>query len=158
MLRFYAERLPAVEINNTFYRMPSPSTLAAWIDQVPVGFRFVLKAPRRITHLAELRHPSWRDPDALALLRERNVALCLSDTDEAPLLDAELPATASWGYLRLRRSAYSEADLIRWVERLQAQPWQEAFVFFKHELEGPALAAQLAALQAPRRREQRRGG
>jgi uncharacterized protein YecE (DUF72 family) len=50
MLRFYAERFPTVEINNTFYRMPSPELLARWESEVPAGFRFVLKAPRRITH------------------------------------------------------------------------------------------------------------
>jgi uncharacterized protein YecE (DUF72 family) len=49
--------------------------------------------------------------------------------------------------LRLRRADYVEADLSRWAERIQAQPWQRAFVFFKHEDEGkgPALAAQLVA-------------
>ena len=50
MLRFYAERLPAVEINNTFYRMPKPALLEGWAQQVPEGFAFALKASRRITH------------------------------------------------------------------------------------------------------------
>ncbi|HEX7230873.1 MAG TPA: DUF72 domain-containing protein, partial [Candidatus Binatia bacterium] len=43
MLRFYASRLPAVEINNTFYRLPKESVLQNWAEQVPPGFRFVLK-------------------------------------------------------------------------------------------------------------------
>lgn len=55
MLRYYAERLPAVEINNTFYRMPKPSLLAGWAEQVPDGFRFVLKASRQITHRLRLK-------------------------------------------------------------------------------------------------------
>jgi uncharacterized protein YecE (DUF72 family) len=55
MLRFYAERLPAVEVNNTFYRLPKASVLEAWASQVPEGFRFALKASRRITHLKRLR-------------------------------------------------------------------------------------------------------
>lgn len=50
MLRYYAERLPTVEINNTFYRMPSERVLGEWSGQVPPHFRFTLKAPRRITH------------------------------------------------------------------------------------------------------------
>ena len=54
MLRFYAERLPAVEVNNTFYRLPKASVLAAWASQVPESFRFALKASRRITHLKRL--------------------------------------------------------------------------------------------------------
>jgi uncharacterized protein YecE (DUF72 family) len=55
MLRFYAERLPAVEINNTFYRLPKASVLSSWAEQVPEDFRFALKASRRITHLKRLK-------------------------------------------------------------------------------------------------------
>ncbi len=54
-LGFYAERLPAVEVNNTFYRMPSPKLLAGWRDQVPASFRFALKAPQRVTHRLRLK-------------------------------------------------------------------------------------------------------
>jgi uncharacterized protein YecE (DUF72 family) len=55
MLGSYAERLPAVEINNTFYRLPRASVLAGWAAQVPPGFRFAIKASRRITHLRRLK-------------------------------------------------------------------------------------------------------
>ena len=55
MLRFYASRLPAVEINNTFYRLPKADVLESWASQVPPEFRFTLKASRRITHLKRLR-------------------------------------------------------------------------------------------------------
>ncbi len=54
-LEYYASKLPAVEINNTFYRMPKPDMLRGWARQVPETFRFVLKAPRRITHRERLR-------------------------------------------------------------------------------------------------------
>lgn len=50
MLRYYAERFPTVEINNTFYRMPAEAMLARWATEVPADFAFTLKAPRRITH------------------------------------------------------------------------------------------------------------
>jgi uncharacterized protein YecE (DUF72 family) len=50
MLAYYAERLPAVEINNTFYRMPSADLLGRWAAETPPGFFFALKSPRRITH------------------------------------------------------------------------------------------------------------
>jgi hypothetical protein len=46
-------------------------------------------------------------------------------------------ATADWGYLRLRRSAYAAEALVPWVERIRAQPWRDAFVFFKHEDDTP---------------------
>ena len=55
MLRFYASRLDAVEINNTFYRLPNERLLQSWAEQVPREFRFVLKAPRRITHIKRLK-------------------------------------------------------------------------------------------------------
>jgi uncharacterized protein YecE (DUF72 family) len=54
MLAFYAGRLPTVEINNTFYRMPRRSVLEGWAAQVPDSFRFAIKAPRRITHVKQL--------------------------------------------------------------------------------------------------------
>ena len=55
MLPFYAARLSTVEINYTFYRMPTDRLLAGWSEVTPDHFRFTLKAPRRITHIARLR-------------------------------------------------------------------------------------------------------
>lgn len=55
MLGYYADRFGTVEINNTFYRMPTVAGLEAWADQVPAHFRFVLKAPQEITHKKKLR-------------------------------------------------------------------------------------------------------
>jgi len=55
MLRYYSERLSTVEINNTFYRMPQPSMLENWKEQVPGSFRFSLKASQRITHFKRLK-------------------------------------------------------------------------------------------------------
>ena len=55
MLGYYAARLPAVEINNTFYRLPKAKILEDWAGQTPDGFRFVLKASRRITHMQRLK-------------------------------------------------------------------------------------------------------
>jgi uncharacterized protein YecE (DUF72 family) len=55
MLPYYAERFTTVEVNYTFYRMPSPKTIAGWDAETPAGFTFALKAPQRITHFARLR-------------------------------------------------------------------------------------------------------
>ena len=198
MLRFYASQLPAVEINNTFYRLPKETVLQSWAEQVPPEFRFVLKAPQRITHMKrlkdaaseveylfrvamalgtsagptlfqlpphlrkdmdrlknflallpvdravafEFRHASWFDDEVYTCLREHNCALCAAEMDEGGNVD--LVGTATWGYLRLRRSAYSRADLLSWKERILAQQWNQAYVFFKHEDEGigPKLAAE----------------
>lgn len=202
MLRFYASRLPAVEINNTFYRLPKETVLRAWAEQVPEEFRFVLKAPQKITHVKrlkdaeeeleyffrvetvlganagailfqlppyfrknmstldkflsslpqdhsvalEFRHASWFEDDVFARLRARNCALCVADTDESE--NSIAPATANWGYIRLRRAQYSAADLMTWKSRILSQPWDHAYVFFKHEDEGigPKLAAEFLDL------------
>jgi uncharacterized protein YecE (DUF72 family) len=55
MLRYYAGHFPTVEINNTFYRMPTPRVLAGWAGQVPDDFKFGLKASQRITHHKRLK-------------------------------------------------------------------------------------------------------
>lgn len=55
MLEYYAERLPTVEINYTFYRLPTTKTLESWLAQTPPTFRFSLKASQRITHRARLK-------------------------------------------------------------------------------------------------------
>ena len=203
MLGFYATRFPTVEINNTFYRMPSRDVVARWAAEVPEAFTFVLKAPQRITHqkrlgdvaadleyflgtadamgprlgpllfqlppyfkkdlprlksflelvpaghraALEFRHESWFDDEVMSALRERKAALCTADTEQGGAA-AEIAATADWGYLRLRRPDYGEEQLRSWADRIRAQPWQDAFVFFKHEDEakGPDLAERLAAL------------
>jgi uncharacterized protein YecE (DUF72 family) len=58
MLAFYAARLPTVEINNTFYRMPKVSVLESWAGTAPEAFRFTIKASRRITHMARIKAES----------------------------------------------------------------------------------------------------
>ena len=55
MLGFYSARLPTVEINNTFYRMPKTEMLAHWAAITPAAFRFAIKASRRITHFAHIK-------------------------------------------------------------------------------------------------------
>ncbi len=197
MLHYYAERLPTVEINNTFYRMPRAELLERWRGEVPDAFLFGVKAPRRITHIArlkdcaeevaylyrvlgvfgprlgptlfqlppflqkdvellrqflstlpqgtraalEFRHTSWFDDEVYAELRAANAALVGGDADEGP--PPPLVATADWGYLRLRSPAYDAAGIAAWSERLRAQPWQDAYVYFKHERLGPAYAEHL---------------
>ncbi|MEM8766882.1 MAG: DUF72 domain-containing protein [Pseudomonadota bacterium] len=54
-LELYGSRLPTVEINNTFYRMPRSHVVETWRDSVPEDFRFVIKASRRITHQKRLK-------------------------------------------------------------------------------------------------------
>ena len=62
MLAWYAERLPTVEINNTFYRMPKTAVLENWAAATPEGFRFAIKASRRITHIARIKAETAAEP------------------------------------------------------------------------------------------------
>jgi uncharacterized protein YecE (DUF72 family) len=55
MFAYYAERFQTVEINYTFYRMPTTKLTVGWRDQAPPGFSYTLKAPRRITHEQKLK-------------------------------------------------------------------------------------------------------
>ena len=95
----------------------------------------------------EFRNPSWLDDEILGLLREKGSSLCIADTDENPA--HEIIPTAPWGYLRLRRSDYTDADLSKWLERILSQKWEKAFVFFKHEdddAKGPEMAKRFREL------------
>jgi uncharacterized protein YecE (DUF72 family) len=210
MLGYYAARLPAVEINNTFYRLPKAEMLEDWAKKTPNGFRFALKASRRITHIQrlkdvaetagylfetagalgaklgpmlfqlppymkkdlgrlrafldlvpadrrvalEFRNASWFEDDVFDALRERAAALCFAESDaddkEGSSEPAPLVATAPFGYLRLRREDYGDADLEAWAARIGGQGWSEAYVFFKHEDEGaaPKLALRLMEFSA----------
>ena len=74
MLSYYSRRLPAVEINNTFYRLPQPSMIENWRDQVPAHFRFSIKATQRITHIKRLKNCADETKyliETAALLEER---------------------------------------------------------------------------------------
>jgi uncharacterized protein YecE (DUF72 family) len=94
MLRFYGERFRTVEINNTFFRMPSVSVLEGWADAVPADFKFVLKAPRRITHLQSLE-------DVGALVSHLLEVAGALQEHQGPLL-FQLPPTAKKDVPRLR--------------------------------------------------------
>src|SRR3979490_2740826 len=74
MLSYYSRRLPAVEINNTFYRLPQPSMIENWKAQVPAQFRFSIKATQRITHIKRLNNVADETKyllETAALLEER---------------------------------------------------------------------------------------
>ena len=97
--------------------------LRGFVDQLPHGWRSAF----------EFRHDSWFDDETYEILRAKNCALCIADTDEK---EATQVATADWGYLRLRGQAYKKKDLKEWAGWVTDQPWEDAFVFFKHEEEG----------------------
>jgi len=95
----------------------------------------------------EFRHDSWFDDEIFALLKSRNISLCIADTDD---LATPKKITADYGYLRLRREDYTSADVQKWSDfvRDQKSNWKNAFVYFKHEEsgKGPKLAKQMMDL------------
>jgi uncharacterized protein YecE (DUF72 family) len=120
--------------------------------QLPPNFKkdtllladFVNSFPEGLRAAFEFRHQSWFEDEVFEALKTRNVALCIADTED---LTTPQIATADYGYLRLRREDYSQADVERWAEFLRGQNerWADAFVYFKHEEAGigPKLATQM---------------
>ena len=92
------------------------------------GFLALLPADRRFT--IEFRHDSWFDEDVFSALRSHDVALCVAESEEFRCPNI---ATASWGYLRLHRQDYTDPMLAEWQATVDAQPWSDAYVFFKHD-------------------------
>lgn len=102
--------------------------------------QFLRILPRDVRIAFEFRHASWSDESVYSLLRDHDAALCCAEMDESPDPESILVSTATWGYLRLRRTDYPDGALGEWAERVQRQPWSEAFVYFKHEDEGKGPA------------------
>jgi uncharacterized protein YecE (DUF72 family) len=103
--------------------------LRVFLDTLPLQGRFTI----------EFRHASWYEDEVLDVLRARDIALCITDQPE---FASPVVATASWGYARLHKPSYDEAALSTWAETLKAQPWREAYIFFKHdEVEGSGPSA-----------------
>lgn len=110
---------------------------------------FLRSFPYGMRSAFEFRHASWFDDEVFAQLRTANVALCIAES--ADLVTPSV-RTADFGYLRLRREDYVEADVERWATYIREQQgtWRDVFVYFKHEESGvgPKFAAQLLRLLA----------
>jgi uncharacterized protein YecE (DUF72 family) len=108
------------------------------------AFLALLPPSRRVAF--EFRHRSWFEAEVFDLLRQHGAALCIADAEGG--LDVPFVAIADWGYLRLRRPDYGDAELTAWARRVRETGWRDAFVFFKHEDEGraPRLAQRFLEL------------
>src|SRR5262245_46233398 len=100
---------------------------------------FLASLPAGARCAFEFRHETWFADDVYEALTKHGAALCVAEAED---LTVPLVATAPWGYLRLRREDYADADMAVWADKIVAQPWSEAFVYLKHEDagRGPALA------------------
>jgi uncharacterized protein YecE (DUF72 family) len=189
-LKHYAARLNCVEVNYTFRRLPSASTLQSWVEATPPGFVFAVKANMRITHIQrlrnaqqateiflraidplrtarrlgpvlfqlppqlkcdaallrdylpllpgdmryafEFRHDSWLTEPAYNLLRERNISLCLAESER---LEVPEVLTADFVYYRLRKPDYTPADIESFAARARdlLATGRDLYLMFKHE-------------------------
>ncbi len=189
-LKLYAERLNCVEINYTFRRLPSASTLENWVAQTGPGFVFAVKANMRITHILrlknaaeatalflkmidplrsarrlgpilfqlppalkcdvellrdylellpadlryafEFRHASWLVEEVYETLRQRNVSLCVAESER---LEVPQVITADFVYYRLRKPEYSPDDVAAIVTRSKEvlATGRDLYLMFKHE-------------------------
>ena len=118
-----------------------PPTLKKDMERLSV-FADLLPANTRAA--VEFRHDSWFDGEVFDCLRARDIALCFAheDADADEDVQRKFASTATWGYLRLRGSEYTPAEMSVWAQEVKAQEWERAFVFLKHESEGlgPRLA------------------
>jgi uncharacterized protein YecE (DUF72 family) len=201
-LEHYATRLNCVEVNYTFRRMPSATTLENWVSTTPGGFVFAVKAHQRITHIQrlkgseqsteiflkaidplrsarrlgpilfqlppnlkcdverltsylallppdlryafEFRNTTWLCDEVYAALREKNVSLCLAESEKLEIPEV---ITADFVYYRLRKPEYTAEDLQairRRTQELLATD-RDLYLMFKHE-ENPSGALNAEAL------------
>jgi uncharacterized protein YecE (DUF72 family) len=192
LLQAYADRLSALELNNTFYHQPSARAIARWLAATPADFRFVVKAqrgasmrafgaaaretmawltvpyrlfgerlgavlyrvpenvrrddarlaalleawPAELPLVTEFQHDSWHADEVHQLLQAHATTLCATDLDDADPPDLRLTGRSI--YLRLRRRAYTDADLAGWADRLTAflDSGSDCYVFFRHDANG----------------------
>lgn len=204
MLGAYAQHFNTVEVNNTYYRMPTASALSGWARQAPPSFQFAFKANQGITrtkdfagreeliirfcdllaevggHLGpvlfqlesradppqlaaflallrprlrriviEFRHRTWLTDEVFDILRAADAALCQTETDQGtdPLISA-----SDFTYVRLRKSAYTSAELDKRLDELEtmAASGHDVFCYLKHDVENAVLLRDLRPQLAAR--------
>src|SRR2546423_138723 len=123
--------------------------LSEFLQCVPAGLRATF----------EFRNASWFDEEVFAVLNAKNIALCINESAD---LSAPVVATANYGYLRLRREDYTDADMARWAKAItdNEKVWSDVFVYLKHEESGigPKLAKRLMGLLSEGRASARATG
>jgi uncharacterized protein YecE (DUF72 family) len=193
-LECYAETFDTVELNSTFYHTPALSAVEGWYRRTPLGFLFVVKGSRFVTHTKrladcaealsrqqerlaplrekhgpilwqlppslqadsalltdflalkppgqrwafEFRHPSWFTESLYALLRAHNCCLVWADSSRYPLekaVTADFLYARFHGYQRLYATDYTDADLERWSDELQAaaEGKRDLFAYFNND-------------------------
>ena len=117
--------------------------LGALLFQLPPNMKkdlavfdaFLAELPPRVCGAFEFRHASWFDDEVFARLRDRNLALCVSDSEK---LSAPVTVTADYAYFRLRDEGYTPDDIAKWADTIREKTagCKDVYVYFKHEDEG----------------------
>ena len=114
------DRLGVVLFQLPHYLKKDLPRLCAFLELLPAG--------RRVAF--EFRNDTWHGDDVFDALASRGAMLCVTDTDEG---ETPFVATSDWGYVRLRRTFYDDADLDRWAAKVAAKGLPRTFVYFMHE-------------------------
>jgi uncharacterized protein YecE (DUF72 family) len=126
MLSYYARRLGAVEINNTFYRLPTTKLVENWASQVPAEFRFVLKVAQRITHFKRLKGVEEETGYLVKAVQALGDKLGALLVQLPPNFPRDLPRLAAFlallppgirAALEVRNPSWREADLYALLEK-----------------------------------------
>jgi uncharacterized protein YecE (DUF72 family) len=133
MLAYYAQRLGTVEINNTFYRLPTKALLEHWSAQVPDGFRFVLKVAQKITHFKRLK---GAEEETAYLLDAASVM-----GDKLGALLVQLPPNFSCDPVRLDAFLCLLPEHTRAALEVRHASWRTPVVLALLEKRGVALVA-----------------
>ena len=120
-LGYYADRFPTVELNNPFYRLPTPEMFARWREVTPKGFRFAVKASRFITHIKRLQNVSQE----LDLFMERAEIL---GPKLGPIL-FQLPPNQQLDLPRLRAFLTLLRAERQWVMEFRHASWHASEVY-----------------------------
>jgi uncharacterized protein YecE (DUF72 family) len=126
------------------------SKLGILLFQLPPTFKkdvavleeFLAELPPHVRGAFEFRHASWLDDEVYERLKQRNLALCVADTER---LSTPVVRTADYGYFRLRDEGYTDDDIRRWARVIGENTNGDTFVYFKHEEagKGPEFARAL---------------
>jgi uncharacterized protein YecE (DUF72 family) len=120
---------------------------------LPTFDQFLAELPPKVCAAFEFRHPSWLDEDVYTRLQDRNLALCVADSEK---LSTPVRVTADYAYFRLRDEGYTPADIAAWADTIarETSKCRDVFVYFKHEEEGkgPEFARLLTEQLDSRRR------
>src|SRR5919198_92108 len=131
-LPHYARFFDTVRLGPVLWQLPEnfhrdDERLAGALDRLPGG-----------RHCVEFRHPSWFEPDVVALLRERGVALVIGDHPERPFQSVDL--TADFTFIRFhyghrgRNGNYSDREVEEWAKRIAR--WRrrvEVFAYYNND-------------------------